>query len=122
MEDLTRYRGRMANTTTERRQHPRTSIELDATLERMGGRPLSGSASTLDLSEGGACFVGPAGFGVGDVVKVRITRGDIAIERQALIVGRQARSSKQAVFNLAFKVLDGHDPDEVRQILEAVKS
>ena len=112
----------MANTTTERRQHPRTSIELDASLERIGGRPLSGSASTIDLSEGGACFVAPAGFGVGDVVKVRIARGDVSIERQALVVGRQARSTKQAVLNVAFKILDGHDPADVRRILDAVRT
>ena len=112
----------MASTTTERRQHPRTAIELDASLERIGGRPLSGSASTIDLSEGGACFVGPAGFAVGDVVMVRIARGDVSIERQALVVGRQPRSSKQAVFNLAFKILDGHDPADVRRILDAVST
>lgn len=107
----------MANTTTERRQHTRTSIELDARLERLGGRPLSASAKSTDLSDGGACVVAPAGFSVGDVVRVTISRGEVAIERQALVVGRQEVSSKTAALNLAFKVLDGHDPAEVRRIL-----
>ncbi|HEX4978486.1 MAG TPA: PilZ domain-containing protein [Acidimicrobiales bacterium] len=109
----------MVRTTTERRRHERTPIELDATIERIGGRPLSASASTLDLSEGGACFVGPDGFGVGDVVRVRISRGELAVERQALVVGKTAQAAKRAALNLAFKMLDGHDPAVIERILAA---
>lgn len=109
----------MANTTTDRRQHDRTEVSLSATVERVGGRPLADTASTVDLSEGGARLLGPAAFAVGDVVRVTITSGDLAIERQALIVGRTASTGKKATLNVAFKSPESSDIDELRRLLAA---
>lgn len=108
----------MAETQTERRQHPRTEVELAATIERMGGRPLSGTGSTVDISEGGARLRGPGTFAVGDVVKVTLMGDDVAIEQQGLVVGRQDASGAEAILNVAFKTLDERRTIDLRRLLE----
>ena len=108
----------MAETETERRRHPRTEIELVATIERVGGRSLSGAGSTVDISEGGARLRGPAGFGVGDVVKVTLTGGDVAIVQQGLVVGRQDAAGSEAILNVAFKTLDEERTVDLRRLIE----
>ncbi|HVM10480.1 MAG TPA: PilZ domain-containing protein [Acidimicrobiales bacterium] len=108
----------MASTRTERRQHDRTAVELAATIERISGRPLTGSATTVDLSLGGARLVAPAGFGVGDVVKVALASGDVSIEHQALVVGRQEATRSTATLNLAFKSLDDRSAEVLRRVLD----
>ena len=80
---------------------------------------MAGSASTVDLSEGGARLVGPAGFAVGDVVVVTITSDDISIEHQALVVGRQANDADTATLNLAFKTVGERGTAEIRRLIEA---
>lgn len=108
----------MAETETERRRHPRTEVELAATIERVGGRPLTGAGSTLDISEGGARLRGPASFAVGDVVRVTLTGDDVAIEQQGLIVGRKGAKSGQATLNIAFKTLDERRTIDLRRLIE----
>ena len=110
----------MADTTTDRRQHDRTEVALDATVERVAGRPLAGPASTIDVSEGGARLLGPVALTVGDVVRVSIRRGDLTVERQALIVGRQSApgSPDQAMLNVAFKTPGYTDTGDLRRIIE----
>jgi hypothetical protein len=108
----------MASTRTERRQHDRSAVELAATIERISGRPLSGPATTVDLSLGGARVVAPGGFGVGDVVRLALTSGDLSIEHQALVVGRQDESRSSVTLNLAFKSLDDRSAEVLRRVLD----
>jgi len=108
----------MAETQTERRQHPRTEVALAASIERIGGRALSGASSTLDISEGGARLRGPAGFAVGDVVKVTLRSHDVSIEQQGLVVGRQDATGGEAILNVAFKTLDERRTVDLRRLLE----
>lgn len=108
----------MASTRTERRQHDRTTVALQATIERVGGRPLTGAATTTDLSEGGACVVAPAGFLVGDVVRLALRSDDISVEHQGLVVGRQDDSSKTARLNIAFKSLDDRTAAGLRRLID----
>lgn len=108
----------MAETQTERRQHPRTEVRLAATVERIGGRALSGAGTTLDISEGGARLVGPAAFAVGDVVKVMLTGDDVAIEQQGLVVGRTDGTGGQATLHVAFKSLDEDRSIDLRRLIE----
>jgi hypothetical protein len=108
----------MAETETERRRHPRTEIELAATIERVGGRALSGAGTTVDISEGGARLKGPNGFGVGDVVRVTLTGDDVAIVQQGLVVGRQDTTDGEAILNVAFKTLDEDRTVDLRRLIE----
>jgi hypothetical protein len=108
----------MAKATAERRKHHRKPLELEATIERMVGRPLAGSASTLDLSEGGVRLRGPAGFVVGDVVHIAISRDDVVFENQGLVVGRQPASDETATLNVAFRTLEEQGTVDVRRLID----
>jgi hypothetical protein len=108
----------MATADTERRQHSRADIELPAQLVRVGGRALAGSASTVDLSEGGARLVGPATFAVGDVVVVTIASGDLSIEHQGLIVGRQPLAAAAATLHVAFKTVEEEARRNIRRLID----
>ena len=108
----------MADTETERRRHPRTEVALSVTIERIGGRTLSGVGSTIDLSEGGARLRGPGAFAVGDVVKVTLRADDVAIEQQGLVVGRQGAATGEVTLNVAFKTLDEDRSIDLRRLIE----
>ena len=88
------------------------------TIERVGGRPCSGSGSTVDLSEGGARLLGPAAFVVGDVVRVTLTGDDVAVEQQGLVVGRQETDGGQVKLNIAFKTLDERGTIDLRRLID----
>ena len=109
----------MGTTTTERRLHERTEIELDGTITRVAGPALVGAAATVDLSEGGARLTGPAGFVVGDVVRLSIERDDVVVERQGLVVARhpQPGSKKTATLHIAFRTTPGADPLDLRELI-----
>jgi hypothetical protein len=108
----------MGRTTTERRRHGRIEIELPATLARVGGRPLTGPASTVDVSAGGTQLVGPAGFAVADVIRVTITSGDLSVEHQGLIVARRPLDAGRATLHVAFKSLDDRSADDLERMID----
>jgi hypothetical protein len=108
----------MAQTSTDRRQHSRTEIELPATLTRVGGRPLTGPASTVDLSAGGSQLVGPAGFAVADVIQVTISSGDLSVENQGLVVARRPLDDGRAALHVAFKTLDDRSAVDLRRMID----
>lgn len=108
----------MAETETERRRHPRTEVELSVTVEKIGGRAISGAGSTIDISEGGARLVGPAALVVGDVVRVTLTGSDVSVEQQGLVVGRQEAARGQATLNIAFKTLDDQRTIDLRRLID----
>ena len=110
----------MGATGSERRQHDRTQVDLPVTLERVGGRPLTGEASTVDLSAGGARLVGPAAFAVGDVVHLTITGKDMSLEHQGLIVERRPTTGKRATLHVAFRTLGESETLDLRRLLERV--
>lgn len=108
----------MANAHAERRTHARSDVALSASVKRVGGRAdVFGPATTLDLSEGGVRLKGPAAFAVGDVVRVTITNGDLSVEHQGLVVGRQADSTKRATLNVAFKTPDERACIDLRRLM-----
>jgi hypothetical protein len=112
----------MADTQGERRVHARSDVKLSASVERVGGRSsVSGPATTVDLSEGGVRLKGPAALAVGDVVRVTITTADLSVERQGLVVGRQAGASKQATLHVAFKTPDARTSIEMGRLLELAR-
>lgn len=104
-------------TVTDRRQSPRTPVGLPAAITRLGLTKGTGIATTRDLSEGGACLVGPDTFRVGDVVRVTVTCGDLRIEQQGLVVGRNNERDGGATFNVAFKTPTDDELDALRQII-----
>ena len=106
-----------ATTTTERRQHQRTEIELEGTITRAAGRALTGPSATIDLSEGGARLLGPSGFVVGDVVRVAITRGDTAVERQGLVVRCEPASRGRSTLHVAFRTTEHRDTVDLRALI-----
>ena len=108
----------MAETETERRRHPRTEVELSVTVEKIGGRSVSGAGSTIDLSEGGARLLGPAALAVGDVVLVTLTGADLSVEQQGLVVGRTGGTRGQATLNVAFKTLDDERTIDLRRLID----
>ena len=110
----------MGTTTTERRLHERTEIELDGTITRVAGPALAGAAATVDLSEGGARLTGPAGFVVGDVVRLSIERDDVAVERQGLVVARHPSTGSKkttATLHIAFRTTPGADTLDLRELI-----
>jgi len=111
------YRQVMTDTSTERRQHDRRTVTLVASLERLGLRPEFGEASTVDLSEGGARLVGPGTFAVGDVVRVIISSGGVAVENQALVVARQPGPDDLATINVAFRQPAEHQVPDLRRLM-----
>ena len=94
-------------------------MELAASIERVGGRAsVSGAASTVDLSEGGVQLKASAAFAVGDVVRVTITSGEVSVEHQGLVVGREAASSKQlATLRIAFRTPDERTSIDLRRLM-----
>ena len=108
----------MADTQSERRNHVRSDVELSGSIERVGGRAtVSGPATTVDLSEGGVRLKGPAAFAVGDVVRVTINSGDLSVEHQGLVVGREAVSTKLATLRIAFKTPDERTSIDLRRLM-----
>ena len=108
----------MANAHAERRTHARSELALAASIERVGARAtVSGSATTVDLSEGGVRLKGPAAFAVGDVVRITITSGDLSVEHQGLVVGRQAASTKLATLHVAFRTPDERTSTDLRRLI-----
>ena len=93
-------------------------MELSARVERVGSRAsMSGPATTVDLSEGGVRLKAPAAFAVGDVVRVTITSGDLSVEHQGLVVGRQTDSTKRATLNVAFRTPDERTSVDLRRLM-----
>jgi hypothetical protein len=107
----------MSDTATERRNHRRRAIELQGTIARVAGPPLSGAGVTVDLSDGGARLVGPAAFVVGDVVRISIAEGETMIEHQGLVVGRQSTSTGLATLNVAFRTTPSNDTIDLRGLV-----
>ena len=107
----------MAEVRTERRQHQRVEITLPVTVERLGTRAVSASGSTIDLGEGGACLVAPARFAVGDVVRVSVGSGELAVQHQGLIVGEQKHAGS-ATLNIAFRTPDELSRARLRELLD----
>lgn len=114
--------GVVASTHTERRAHTRADVALPATVERVGGRRVTGPATTIDLSEGGVRLRGPASFATGDVVRVTITSGDLSVANQGLVVGQVPESDDVATFNVAFRTLDERSTIDLRRLLDLAVS
>jgi hypothetical protein len=112
------YGEAVADTQVERRIHARSDVALSGRIERVGGRSsVSGPATTVDLSEGGVRLRGPAGFAVGDVVRVTVSSGDLSVEHQGLVVGREAASSKRATLRIAFRTPDERTTIDLRRLM-----
>ena len=107
----------MAQTSVDRRQHPRVQVTLAASVTRLGGRDLRAPVSVLDLSEGGARIAGPAELAVGDVLVLTIEAAGLGIEHQGLVVGRLA-DDEHALLNLAFKTVDEAGRAELRRLID----
>ena len=108
----------MSEVQAERRQYERVDVALPATVERLGNRPVAISASTVDLSKGGACLVAPDRFAVGDVLRMSIGSGELAVEHQGLVVGHQPRGGDTAILNVAFKTPNEQDLAKLQQLID----
>ena len=108
----------MPEVRAERRQYERVNVTLPATVQRLGNRPVATSASTVDLSEGGACLATPDQFVVGDVVLLSIGPGELAVQHQGLIVGHKSRAGDTAILNIAFKTPSEQELARLQQLID----
>lgn len=99
---------------TERRAHLRREVALPVAVGRVGGRPLLGRGTTVDVSEGGARLAGPSGFSVGDVVVVTIDApsGDLSVSNQGLVVGVSPD------LHVAFRSMEDDAAVDLRRVLD----